>query len=258
MNDLVSIIMPMHNSEKYVAESIDSVLSQTYSNWELIIVDDGSTDGSVSVVDGYADNRIILLRHKKAKGAAEARNYALREAKGRWIAFLDSDDLWLPEKLEKQINFMESNQYSFSYTSYSEIEEDGSNRNIVLTGPKKINKALMYAFNFMGCLTVMYDASVMGVIQIADLKKRNDYAIWLKAVHFADAYYLNENLAKYRVRKSNSVTTSNTKIRQQIKCEYDLFNAGQGMNPVTSMFFVCCNVVMSKVKRIAYRKSSSI
>ncbi|MCC8101279.1 MAG: glycosyltransferase [Clostridiales bacterium] len=255
MNDLVSIIMPMHNSEKYVAESIDSVIAQTYINWELIIVDDGSTDKSVSVVDSYDDERITLLHHEKAKGAAMARNYALREAKGRWIAFLDSDDLWMPEKLEKQVNFMKRNHYSFSYTSYSEIEEDGSSRNIVLTGPKKINRALMYAFNFMGCLTVMYDSNVMGVIQIADLKKRNDYAIWLKAVHFADAYYLNENLAKYRVRKSNSVSTSNTKIEQQIKCEYDLFHVGQEMNPVVSIFLVCCNVVMSKIKKIFYREN---
>ena len=116
MNDLVSIIMPSWNTAQYISEAIESVLKQSYSNWELIIVDDCSTDNTISVVNKYKDNRIRLFQNKENLGAAYSRNFALRQAKGRWIAFLDSDDVWYSEKLEKQILFMTKNNYSFSCT----------------------------------------------------------------------------------------------------------------------------------------------
>ena len=114
MNELVSVIMPSFNTAKFISETIESVLAQTYANWELIIVDDCSTDNTDEVVKPFlTDKRIKYLKNKKNSGAAVSRNYALREAKGKWIAFLDSDDLWLPEKLEKQIAFMKKNNYMF-------------------------------------------------------------------------------------------------------------------------------------------------
>ena len=113
MTDLVSIIMPSYNTAKYIKASIDSVLAQTYPYWELIIVDDCSTDETDEVVAAYTDERIRYIKNEKNSGAAVSRNRALREAKGRWIAFLDSDDVWLPEKLEKQISFMKNNGYFF-------------------------------------------------------------------------------------------------------------------------------------------------
>ena len=117
---LVSIVMPMYNCERFVAQSIESVQAQTYQNWELLLVDDCSTDRSVEIATQYAeaDHRIRILQNEKNSGAAMSRNYAIREAKGKWIATLDSDDLWMPEKLEKQLAFMEKYDYHFIYTQY--------------------------------------------------------------------------------------------------------------------------------------------
>ena len=126
MNELVSIIMPSFNTGKFIKETIDSVINQTYRNWELIIIDDCSTDNTNEVVKKINDSRIIYLKNEVNSGAAVSRNKALREAKGRWIAFLDSDDLWKNDKLEKQINFMKKNNYYFSYTDYIEIDENGN------------------------------------------------------------------------------------------------------------------------------------
>ena len=123
MNDLVSIVMPSFNTGVYIAETINSVLKQTYDNWELLIVDDCSTDSTDDVVKPFLeDKRIRYFKNDNNCGAAVSRNKALREAKGRWIAFLDSDDLWMHDKLEKQIRFMEENNYHFSYTNYAEID----------------------------------------------------------------------------------------------------------------------------------------
>ena len=134
--DLVSVITPAFNSGRFVSETINSVLSQTYQNWELIIVDDGSTDETVKIVKSFQekDNRIKLFENESNKGSAFSRNLALRNAKGKWIAFLDSDDVWHPEKLEKQIKFMTENNCLFSYTNYSEIDEDSDETGVLLTG----------------------------------------------------------------------------------------------------------------------------
>ena len=134
---LVSVIMPCYNAAAYIGASIESVQAQTYTNWELLIVDDCSTDDSLAVVARYDDPRIRVLKNEKNSGAAVSRNYALREAKGKWIAFLDSDDLWEKEKLEKQIAFMVENEYHFSYTKYSHIDEFSTPLNVEVTGPSK-------------------------------------------------------------------------------------------------------------------------
>ena len=124
MNNLVSIIMPSYNTGRFISETIESVLVQTYSNWELIIVDDCSTDNTDEVVKNYlSDDRIHYIKNEINSGAAVSRNRALREANGKWIAFLDSDDLWEPDKLNKQIAFMENNDYHFSYTNYIQIKK---------------------------------------------------------------------------------------------------------------------------------------
>ena len=123
MAGLVSIIMPSYNTTSFIAESIQSVLAQSYKDWELIIVDDCSSDNTDQVVKPYlSDERIKYYKNEKNSGAAVSRNRAIREAKGKWIAFLDSDDLWMPEKLQKQVSFMEKNGYYFSYTNYAEID----------------------------------------------------------------------------------------------------------------------------------------
>ena len=179
-------------------ETIRSVQAQTYQNWEIIFMDDSSTDDTVRLVSKLREkeSRIRLFQNKINSGAAVSRNNALREAKGRWIAFLDSDDLWEPEKLEKQVKFMEENGYAFSYTDYQEIDSEGTLTGVTVSGPRHVKRAGMFAFCWPGCLTVMYDREKIGLIQIEDIKKNNDYAMWLKISKKADCYLLPEVLAK--------------------------------------------------------------
>ena len=254
MQKLVSIIMPMYNCERFVAESIESVQAQTYQSWELLIVDDCSPDGSVAVVERYAaaDPRIRLLKNETNSGAAISRNYAIREAKGKWIAFLDSDDLWLPEKLEKQVAFMEENGLHFSFTQYVEMTEEGAPTGVLWTGPKKVTKAKLYAYNFIGCLTVMYDREFVGLIQIPDLKKRNDYAIWLRVVKKTPCHLLAEPLARYRVRTSGSITNRKAGVMPIIKHHYNLFRISEQMNPVAAAFCTGVNMAAGVMKKVFY------
>ena len=251
MQDLVSVIMPSYNTGKFIAESIRSVLAQTYENWELIIVDDCSTDDTDAVVAAFFDPRIRYFKNEENSGAAVSRNRALREAKGRWIAFLDSDDLWVSEKLEKQIRFMEENGYAFSYTCYSEIDENSAPLGVRVTGPKRITKAGMYAYCWPGCLTVMYDADVVGLMQIEDIKKNNDYAMWLKVCRKAKCYLLGENLASYR-KRSGSI--SNHSYVALIKWHYRLFRQAKKMNPISSLFCTGANLVCGVWKKLRYKK----
>ena len=169
VDGLVSIIMPSWNTERFIAETIQSVIDQTYQNWELLIVDDCSTDNTDEVVASFKDDRIKYFHNEKNSGAALTRNRAMREAKGEWIAFLDSDDLWMPEKLEKQIAFMKENGYTLSFTEYEKIDEDSKPLNIYVSGPEKVNKRKMYNYDYIGQLTMMYSAKEFGLIQIKDI-----------------------------------------------------------------------------------------
>lgn len=172
MKDLVSIITPSYNTANFIGKTIESVLEQTYQNWEMIIVDDCSQDNTDEVVQQYlVDERIRYIKNEVNSGAALSRNRALKEARGRWIAFLDSDDLWSPNKLEKQVAFMAKNGYHFSYTNYEEIDSDGQPTGVNVTGPKSISKTGMFNYCWPGCLTVMYDADYIGLVQIKDIKK---------------------------------------------------------------------------------------
>lgn len=250
MNDLVSIIMPSYNTAPYIRETIQSVLDQTYQNWELIIVDDCSTDNTDDVVASIKDERIRYLKNEKNSGAAVSRNRALREAKGRWIAFLDSDDLWMPEKLEKQIAFMEKNGYSFSYTNYEEIDVEGNETGVRVTGPKKVTKTGMFNYCWLGCLTVMYDAEKIGLIQIEDIKKNNDYAMWLKVCKKADCYLLDQYLGKYRKGRAGSVSTHS--IKTMIGWHYKLFREAEKQGAVRSIVNTGRNLVFGFYKKKRY------
>ena len=248
-NDLVSIIMPSYNTGGYIKNSIESVLAQTYENWELIIVDDCSTDDTDSIVGQFSDKRIRYLKNKKNSGAAISRNYALREAKGRWIAFLDSDDLWLPEKLEKQIAFMENNGYSFSYTDYK-IRWNGKNEDPrVYTGPDVVNRKRMYRYCYFSTITVMYDRNVVGLIQIADIKKNNDYAMWLQIIEKTNCYRFPECLSVY-CKHDNSVS-SGSKLKL-IKHHYIMFRKALNRSPVVSLLFTVRNLFFGVIKKFYY------
>lgn len=255
MADLVSIIMPSFGTAPFIAESIESVQAQSYKNWELIIVDDCSPDNTDDVVRPYlSDERIKYLKNEKNSGAAVSRNRALREAKGKWIAFLDSDDLWMPEKLEKQIRFMEKNGYCFSYTNYAEIDTEDHRNGITVTGPKKVTKTGFFNYCWPGCLTVMYDAETVGLIQIADIKKNNDYAMWLKVCRKADCYLLDEELALYRRGRVGSVSTQS--IKTMIGWHYKLYRDAEGQNPVEAVINTGRNMVFGFYKKKRYVKKA--
>ena len=254
MNDLglVSIITPTYNCGRFIAETIHSVQAQTYPYWEMIIVDDCSTDNTKEVVDKFAgDKRIKYHCLSTNSGAAVARNTALKLAEGRWIAFLDSDDLWLPEKLERQIHFMSENGYAFSYHGYSEIDEDSKPLNITVSGISKVGKFAMFSCCWPGCLSVMYDRERIGEIQIVPVAKNNDTAMWLKVVRKAACYLLKENLALYR-RRANSITPK--PIWKRIWAHYPLFRVAENMNPVIAAFWTLMNVAGNAYKKLFFVK----
>ncbi len=252
MYGLVSIIMPSYDAAAYIGWSIQSVLSQTYANWELIIVDDCSTDNTDEIVKPFlTDNRIKYFKNEQNSGAAVTRNRALRKAKGTWIAFLDSDDLWHPQKLEKQLAFMMDNRYDFTYTNYQEIDEQNTPLGRLITGPKHITKWGMYQFCWPGCLTVMYNAQKIGLIQIPDIKKNNDYALWLEVIKHADCFLLPEDLAQYRKRK-NSVSRHG--YFTLIKWHYKLFRQAQKRGIVVSALLTLQNLCGGVYKKVFYVK----
>lgn len=251
--DLVSIITPTYNCGNFISETIRSVQAQSYQNWEMIIVDDCSNDNTDEVIaDFLNDTRIKYLKNSVNNGAAFCRNYALREAKGKWIAFLDSDDLWTSDKLEKQLKFMVENNYKFSYTKYIEIDESGQEKGVCISGPKHISRRGMYNFCWPGCLTVMYDREAVGLIQIEDIKKNNDYAMWLKVCHKADCHLLPEVLAKYRRGRSGSISSHG--YATLMKWHYKLFHEANGNNSIYSLWLTVWNMVFGIYKKIRFVK----
>ena len=186
MSDLVSIITPMYNSGKYIEETLKSVVSQTHKNWELFIIDDGSSDNCIELVNEFKkiDNRIKLIINKENQGAAISRNIGIRKANGRYIAFLDSDDLWVPTKLEEQINFMSKNQLALSYSSYEKIDEFGNHiKNINIVKIQTTYHNLLKS-NYIGCLTAMIDLKMMNQkkLYMPNIKTRHDHGLWLAII----------------------------------------------------------------------------
>ena len=250
---LVSIIMPNYNSERYLNETIKSVLWQTYQNWELLFVDDCSSDKSLEIIRSYKDDRIKVFKLETNSGAAAARNYALREAAGKWIAFLDSDDIWLPQKLEKQLHFMLENKYDITYTSYLRIDEGSNDLGIYVVGPRKVTRRKMYMYDYLGCLTVIYNSEKTGVLQVDErLKSRNDYAIWLKVSQYCICYFYDKPLSKYRIRTKS---LSHNGLQQTIKNQYRLFRYGESMCVVKSLYHTGINIFFGALKKIWDEKS---
>lgn len=251
---LVSIITPTWECANYISQTIYSIQAQTYKNWELLIQDDSSTDNTDRVVELIAqlDPRIKYECNPKNFGAAVTRNNALKRAQGRWIAFVDSDDLWEPEKLEKQLRFMVENGYKFSYTCYQEIDNRSKEIGVVISGPKHISKFGMFAFCWPGCLTVMYDFKTVGLLQIEDIKKNNDYAMWLKVCQKADCHLLDDVLAKYRRNRLGSISTHS--YITLIKWHYKLFRVAEKCNPISSLIHTIVNLLCGIYKKVVYVK----
>lgn len=213
MSSLVSIIMPAHNSSGYIEQSIESIRNQTYENWELIIINDCSTDNTKEICEAYKekDSRIILVNLEKNVGVANARNIAIQNAKGKYVAFLDSDDLWKNIKLEKQLELMQKHRYTFVYSSYEIINETGERAGKVIEVPKEISYEDLLKVNSIGCLTVIIDKEKIKYLEMPTIK-HEDYATWLTILKSNNikAYGVTESLAYYR-KTPNSVSANKFK-----------------------------------------------
>ena len=209
MFDLVSIVMPTYNSSEFVVESIFSIQAQTYTNWELLITDDCSSDKTVKLIQNLAsmDSRIKVFQLAENGGAGVARNHSIEKAAGRYIAFCDSDDQWVPTKLEKQLQFMREHDLDFTYTSYEKIDEAGNSIGLVTCLPR-VSYKTMLRNNYIGCLTVVYDTRNLGKQFMPIIRKRQDWALWLKILkQCGEAQGVEESLSIYRDR-SGSISSN--------------------------------------------------
>jgi glycosyltransferase involved in cell wall biosynthesis len=235
---LVSIITPIYNGEKYIAETIESVLCQTYTNWEMLITDDGSTDKSAEIIRNYQEKepRILFFQQKNA-GSAVARNNGIRHAKGQYIALLDSDDIWEENFLKSQIDFLEEKNAILAYASYKRINEKSEECLMPLRARSSVTYKQMLLTNYIGCLTGLYDRTKYGKIYLREELKslRDDYAYWLDIIRLVGIAYGNpEVLAKYRVF-SSSTTGKKQKL---IKAQFYFYNKYLGLGYFRSIIHV--------------------
>lgn len=238
IDDLVSIIMPAYNAEKYIEEAIQSVLKQTYTNWELIITDDKSTDDTEKIIKKYQDQdkRIKLYALSKNQGVANARNIAIQNAEGRYIAFLDSDDMWLPEKLERQIRFMKKNGYLFTFHDYRTIRVVDKRFSKVIKVPLKVDyKELLKGNSTGSCLSTCIDRVVIKEIYMPN-KKHEDYICWLNILkkYSIVGYGMNECLAYYRVGEKS---VSSNKVKSAY-WTWNVYRKSQRLSILQSMYYM--------------------
>ena len=207
---LVSIIMPMYNAGKFLSKSIESVLEQTYQNWELLLIDDGSKDDSIDIALAFTekDSRIFLLKNEQNMGIAKTRNKGIEASKGQYIAFLDSDDIWDREKLEKQIRFMQENDYVITFTAYELMDENSNRMHKEIRVPQSVDYKTLLKGNVLGCLTVIINREKLGFDIRMSGERHEDYVLWLSILKKGiTAYGIDEVLAMYR--KSSTSLSGN-------------------------------------------------
>lgn len=248
-NNMVSIVVPVYNSEKFIEETIKTVKEQTYTKWELILVNDCSTDKSKTIIEKYEknDKRIRLINLRENSGAAMARNNGIEYAKGKYIAFLDADDLWDKEKLEKQIKFMEENEYEFTFTNYEFSDEKGNKTGKVVNVPEKLGYTQALKNTTIFTSTVIFNAQKLGkeLIKMPDVRKGQDTATWWKVLKTGIiAYGLKENLSLYR--RSNNTLSAN-KIKA-LKRTWNLYRNVEQI-PLLKSFYYFCWYCFNAVKR---------
>ena len=236
---LFSIVTPMWKGAALVGATIESVLAQSFSDWELIVVDDCSPDegAGARVVERYAnqDNRIQLIRATVNRGSSGARNQAMEAARGRYLAFLDSDDLWMPDKLDRQLAFMQENDYAFSCTAYEQIEKEGSSLNRVIKTVKKTGYDRLLLDCPVGNSSVMYSVAKMGKFQVPNIRKRNDDALWLTMLKKEKYIWgMPDVLMRYRIRK-NSISSNKLSV---VKYHWILYRDIEHLSVLRSVFHI--------------------
>ncbi len=233
---IISIITPTFNSERFIKQTLDSILSQTFTHWELLITDDCSSDRTLEIVRNYMknDNRIKLFVLDKNSGPGVARNNSILKSKGDYIAFCDSDDMWEPNKLEIQLKHMQKYKQLFSFTDYKVVDESGKNLGVV-RAPKKITFYKMLSNNYVGCLTVMYKKNFTNDLLMPNLKKRQDWVLWLKILKkIKVAYSLKRPLSVYRKRNDS---ISNNKL-SLLKYNWRVYNSCMSYNKFLSFLLM--------------------
>lgn len=246
---LVSIVTPVYNSEKFISETIDSIQNQTYKHWELILVDDCSSDNSYDIISEYIknDKRIRYIKLEKNSGAAVSRNTGIKNAKGRFIAFLDSDDIWLPEKLEKQVKYMLDKKIGFTFTSYRYMKEDGTKTNKVAKAPYKIDYNGLLKNTIIGCSTVVLDRKIVGNFLMPLVRKGQDTATWLMILRNQKyAYGIEEILVDYRL-VGNSLSSNKIKA---LKRTWNIYRSVEKINVFKSTYVFCFYVFNAIKKRL--------
>ena len=249
MNPLVSIIMPCYNAERYIAQSIESVLAQTYQNWELLITDDCSSDKSVEIIKHYCekDKRIDLLISKEHHGPGDTRNISINRAKGRFIAFLDNDDIWYSEKLEKQIPFMLENGYGFTYSGFEMINDNGKSKGHIVKTDGILDVTKYLKNTIIGCGTVILNRDIVGDFLMFKNDTSDDMTLWLSIMHKGFmAYPLDEVLMKYRVRKK-SASSNKFKASRDV---WRVYRKNEKLSLVKSVFYFSCYAFNAVKKRV--------
>lgn len=237
-DNLVSIIMPAYNSANYIKDSIESVLRQSYPYWELLVIDDGSSDNTAEIVKAYNDKRIVYL-HQPNQGVAAARNYGLAEAKGRFIAFLDSDDIWLSEKLSSQLAFMQSQDIGFSYTEYCQFWDNPAETGELIKIQDSVDYHELLKGNDIGCLTVMLDKCKCQ-IPYMPADRHEDYITWLNIMKSGmRAFGLHEDLARYR-KSSNSLSGNKWK---SLQWTWQVYRKSQRLSILKSIYYFVYYIV---------------
>lgn len=251
MDELVSIIVPVYNAEKFIRETIDCVIAQTYSHWELLLVEDGSRDNTVAVIEDYIRNgekRIRLIRQPENMGAARARNRGLQEALGRYIAYLDADDIWLPEKLEHELAFLEEKNAAFAFTGYEFADENGRGTGKVVHVPETLNYRQALSNTTIFTTTVMFDTQKISkdFLEMPVIKSE-DTALWWKVLRNGyTAFGLDENLAKYR-RPGKSLSSNKLEALRRI---WNLYRKSEGMGVINSAWHFCFWAVRAVKRRV--------
>ena len=244
---LVSVIMPVYNAEKYLHDAVASVLAQTYPHWELWLIDDASADHSREIINTLSrgDQRIRSIHLEHNSGSAVARNKGIEAANGKYIAFLDADDRWLPEKLSRQVEFMQQNNYVFTCTDYAVMDAQGALSNKIIKAPSKANYRQLLKNNSIGCLTAIYDAEQLGKCYMPDIRKRQDYGTWLNILRTgAVVHGLNETLAVYRYGM-DSLSNKKTGV---LKYNWQLLRRHQQLSFLAAAYYFTCFLYHKSIK----------
>jgi glycosyltransferase involved in cell wall biosynthesis len=245
---LVSIVTPCFNVEIYITRTIECILSQSYSNWELLLVDDKSTDATMQIIQDYLlkDSRLKLIRLEKNSGPAVARQTGIDNAKGEYVAFCDSDDLWEPEKLSIQISFMLNQSLEFSCTAYAQISEDEQPNGKVIHPQERANYKTVLKSCPIGNSTVIVAKNLIEQVRIPNIRKRNDYVLWLTLLKKTPyCYGIDEVLVKYRLRSDG---ISNNKV-SLVKYHWYIYRKIEKLSFIYSCYLIM-NWVVLKVFRI--------